>query len=60
MEGFWGIIKRECYYGKRYTSRKSLINMIESYIEYYNDNRLQRRLGVLTPIEKHKQYMLAA
>lgn len=60
MEGFWGIIKRECYYGKRYTSRKSLINMIESYIEYYNDNRLQRRLGVLTPIEKHKPYMLAA
>jgi len=60
MEGFWGIIKRERYYGRRFTSRIALVNMIESYIEYYNNKRLQRNLGVLTPIEKHKQYMLAA
>ena len=25
MEGFWGIIKRERYYGKRFTDRKSLV-----------------------------------
>lgn len=60
MEGFWGIIKRERYYGKRFTSRTSLVNMIESYIEYYNNRRLQRKLGVLTPVEKYEQYMLAA
>lgn len=60
MEGFWGIIKRERYYGKRFTSRTSLVNMIESYIEYYNNKRLQRKLGVLTPVEKYEQYMLAA
>lgn len=60
MEGFWGIIKRERYYGKIFTSRESLVNMIESYIEYYNNKRLQRNLGVLTPIEKHEQYMIAA
>lgn len=60
MEGFWGIIKRERYYGKRFTSRTELIDMIESYIEYYNNKRLQRNLGVLTPMEKHKEYMLVA
>ena len=60
MEGFWGIIKRERYYGKRFTDRASLVAMIEDYIEYYNKKRLQRNLGVLTPIEKHEQYMLAA
>ena len=60
MEGFWGIIKRERYYGKRFTSRAALVGMIESYIEYYNNKRLQRHLGVLTPMEKHEQYMLAA
>ena len=60
MEGFWGIIKRERYYGKRFTSRTSLVNMIENYIEYYNSKRLQRNLGVLTPLEKHERYMLAA
>ena len=60
MEGFWGIIKRERYYGKRFTSRIALVNMIENYIEYYNSKRLQRNLGVLTPIEKHEQYMQVA
>ncbi len=60
MEGFWGILKRERYYGKRYFSRDSLVKMIEDYIEYYNNRRLQRKLGVLTPREKYEQYMAAA
>ena len=60
MEGFWGIIKRERYYGKIYTSRDSVVEMIEEYIDYYNNKRLQRNLGVLTPIEKHESYFQAA
>ena len=60
MEGFWGILKRERYYGKKFTDRKTLVAMIENYIEYYNNKRLQRRLGVLTPMEKHNHYLIAA
>ena len=60
MEGFWGILKRERYYGKRFESRKALVEMIENYIYYYNNQRLQRNLGVLTPMEKHRSYELAA
>ena len=60
MEGFWGILKRERYYGNRFTDRDALVKMIEDYIEYYNTRRLQRNLGVLTPFEKHKQYLAAA
>lgn len=56
MEGFWGILKRERYYGRRYTSRESLVHMIEDYIHYYNARRVQRNLGVLTPFEKHNNY----
>ena len=59
MEGFWGILKRERYYGKRFTSREALVNMIEEYITYYNTGRLQRGLGVLTPLEKHELYFAA-
>lgn len=33
MEGFWGILKRERYYGKRFTSRNELVKMIEDYID---------------------------
>lgn len=60
MEGFWGILKRERYYGKRFTSKEALVKMIEDYIEYYNNKRLQRNLGVLTPMEKHEQYLMVA
>ncbi len=60
MEGFFGILKRESYYGKRFTSRDSLFTMIEEYIYYYNHNRLQRKLGVVTPMKKHEIYLNAA
>lgn len=60
MEGFFGILKRESYYGNRYTSRESLVTMIEEYIEYYNNERLQRKLGVVTPIERYENYLNAA
>ncbi len=60
MEGFWGILKRERYYGKRFTDKETLVKMIEDYIDYYNNKRLQRNLGVLTPMEKHEFYLQAA
>ena len=60
MEGFWGILKRERYYGKRFKDKDSLVSMIEEYIEYYKNRRLQRNLGVLTPIEKHNNYLMVA
>ena len=59
MEGFWGILKRERYYGIRFTDRAGLVAMIEDFIQYYNTERLQRNLGVLTPMEKHEMYFAA-
>lgn len=59
MEGFWGILKRERYYGRRFTDRESLVRMIQNYIVYYNYLRLQRRLGILTPMQKHELYKAA-
>ena len=52
-------MKRERYYGKRFTSKKELVDMIENYIRYYNNRRVQRRLGVLTPLEKYNLYLAA-
>ena len=60
MEGFWGILKRERYYGKRFTEKEDLVKMIEEYIYYYNNQRLQRNLGILTPIEKYLSYQKSA
>ena len=60
MEGFWGILKREKYYGKRFSSRKDLVSAIEDYIAYYNTKRIQRNLHLMTPAEYHEQYYWAA
>ena len=32
----------------------TLSKMIQQYIHYYNTQRVQRNLGVLTPMEKHR------
>ena len=60
MEGFWGILKREMYYKQRFNDRSFLITAIVNYIDYYNNERLQRKLHVMTPMEYHKQYAKAA
>lgn len=60
MEGFWGILKRERYYGKAFNSRETLVEMIEEFIDYYNTERLQRKLGVVTPLEKNAMYYVMA
>jgi transposase InsO family protein len=59
MEGFWGILKREMYYGRRFTSKWELMRSIEAYMYYYNHKRVQRNLGILTPMEKHTLYVAA-
>ena len=59
MEGFWGILKRERYYGKRFASKEELIQMITNYISYYNNRRVQRNLGILTPFEKYNLFLAA-
>jgi transposase InsO family protein len=60
MEGFWGILKREMYYGRKFTDRKQITRAISEYIYFYNYRRLQRRLSVLTPMEFHAQFAKAA
>ena len=59
MEGFWGILKRERYYGKRFTSKQELVQKIRDYIYYYNTQRVQRNLGVVTSMEKHQMIFAA-
>lgn len=51
MEGWWGILKSEMYYLKKFTSRESLVSDIEDYIHFYNTRRYQKRLNCMTPCE---------
>jgi putative transposase len=51
MEGYWGILKSERYYLKKYDVFIELEKDIELYIEFYNNRRLQKRLNSLSPME---------
>jgi transposase InsO family protein len=51
MEGFWGILKSEMYYGKHYYTKKEITQAINDWIKYYTYERLQRRFNIQTPYE---------
>ena len=56
MEGFWGILKSEMYYLKKFTSQEELTDAIENYISFYNTQRFQKKLHCMTPMEFHHAY----
>ena len=59
MEAFWGTLKAEMYYLQRFSDYDSLKTAIDKYIEFYNDNRYQEKLGGLAPLE-YRKIILAA
>ena len=60
MEGFWGMLKRERYYTRKFTSRKAVVSMINGYIYFYNNKRIQRKLHLLAPMEVFNAAPMAA
>ena len=54
IENFFGILKQEIYYSKKFYSYEQLKETIEEYIEYYNKDRIKEKLGYLSPIEYRK------
>ena len=57
MEGWWGILKSEMYYLRKFTDKDELISAIEEYIDYYNTRRYQIKLKCMTPMEYHEAYV---
>lgn len=51
MEGFFGTLKTEMFYGKKFNTLEELKKKIIEYIEFYNEKRFQKRLKCMTPIE---------
>ena len=57
MESFWGTLKNELVYHQRYMTRNQAIGEITEYIEiFYNRQRIQARLGYLSPAAYEQQY----
>ena len=51
IEGFWGIVKSEMYYNRKFTDAASLRKAISEYIDFYNNYRLQERFGDKAPAQ---------
>lgn len=57
MESFWGTLKTELVYHRRYKSREEAIREITEYIEiFYNRQRRQARLAYLSPAVFEKRF----
>lgn len=60
MEGFFGILKSECFYLNKYKCVRELRRAVEEYIDYYNNERISSRLKGLSPVEYRTQVQMAA
>ncbi|HHY26786.1 MAG TPA: IS3 family transposase, partial [Desulfitobacterium dehalogenans] len=56
MESFWGMMKSEMYYLKKFGTYEELESAIVEYIDYYNNQRYQKRLNCMTPLE-YRQFL---
>jgi transposase InsO family protein len=55
IESFFNKLKVEIGDLKQFNSAKKLIRAIETWIKYYNTDRIQMKLGGLSPIEYQQQ-----
>jgi len=51
MENFFGVVKTELFYLKKYRSINELKKEIVEYIKYYNNERIKTNLKGMSPIE---------
>lgn len=55
MENFFGHLKSEMYHGETFTNLDEFYHAIDEYIYWYNNERNQKRLKGLTPMQYRNQ-----
>lgn len=55
IENFWGTLKSEMYYLHDFQAYEELKKAIDVYIHFYNNERYQKRLNGLSPLEFRAQ-----
>lgn len=55
MENFFGLLKSELLYLRKFDSTREFLNELESYIEYYNNIRIKGKLKGLSPVQYRTQ-----
>lgn len=62
MEGFFGRLKNEFFYGKDWSgiTFEKFASLLDSYIEHYNKSRIKKSLGWMSPSEYRRSLGIAA
>lgn len=56
-EGFFGRMKSEMYYGRKWNCAKDLKRAINEHIEFYNNKRIKVSIGGMT-IKEHREQLV--
>ena len=56
IENFFGTLKSELFYIKKFRTIEELKNEIQQYIKYYNNERIKSNLNKMSPIQYRAQY----
>lgn len=59
MENFFGILKTEFYYRRKFSSIDQFTKELSEYIEYYNNRRIKVKLKGLSPIQFRTQSFIS-
>lgn len=58
MESFFGILRSEFYYTKKFTDADNFITELKEYIWYYNHERIKTKLKGLSPVQYRNQSLI--
>lgn len=61
-EGFFGRLKNEMFYNRSWqdVSIEQFVDVLNSYIQWYNEKRIKMSLGAMSPIDYRKSIGIAA
>ncbi len=54
LQNFFGLLKQEIFHGKVYNCFEELKSAIDSYIYYYNNERIKQKLNWQSPVQFRK------
>ena len=57
MENFFGIMKSELLYAKKFKNMKQFKEELKEYIEWYNNKRIKIKLNGMSPVQSRIKFI---